>query len=202
MRPIIFKPNGSFKELEKSGKVSRRGEPPKEQPHPLRLEKDQYIPGYTGYIRGKQHIAGRTYGETTRRALARDYREISCSSPIPSEPNANRRIRQTSVGDSFVSNTFSGRHYHVPGYTGFVPGVRSTFAMSYGSSTSQELLKHVETTRGGVLHRSAGEGFADTARPRHRIRIEPNPLPGGVTTNRPPEMLLPAHLRGLRFLAM
>jgi len=201
MRPVNFKANGSFKTLADTGKLGRSSTAEMQRPHPLRLEKDSYIPGYT-FIRGKQHIAGRTYGETTRRALSREFREITCSSPIPSGPHANRKISQVVPQDSFVTNTFHGKNYHIPGYTGFVPGVRNTFAMSYGASTSQELEKHLHTTRGGVRTRSSKDGFADTARARHVYVIDSAPLPGAVKTNKPPQKLIPNHLRDIRFIGM
>ena len=34
--------------------------------------------------------------------------------------------------DTFVSNTFAGKQYHLPGYTGHVPRVRQTFARTFG----------------------------------------------------------------------
>jgi len=73
--------------------------------------------GYTGYVRGSQHISGRTFGETTRRALSTDYREVVCSSPIPSSPQANRKIRHEDLKDTLVSKAFGGKVFQIPGYT-------------------------------------------------------------------------------------
>lgn len=73
--------------------------------------------GYTGYVRGSQHMSGRTFGETTRRALSSDYREIVCTSPIPSSPQANRKIRHEALQDTFVANMFGGKKYQIPGHT-------------------------------------------------------------------------------------
>lgn len=69
----------------------------------------------TGYVRGSQHISGRTFGETSRRALCTDYREVVCSSPIPSSPQANRKIRQEDLQNTFVANMFGGKTYQIPG---------------------------------------------------------------------------------------
>ncbi len=145
-----------------------------------------YIPGYTGFVRGQQHVSGRTYGEATRRALDTDYRENVCTSPIPSAPQVrrsqsylclepwvhrrlvllqnNRKVEHIQPVDTFVSNTFAGKEYHVPGYTGFVPGVRQVYSRTYGSATSQELYTHA------LQHpRSRAkevDGFAASMRPR------------------------------------
>jgi hypothetical protein len=40
----------------------------------------------------------------TRRANERDYREILCTSPIPSSPHQNRKVVQVMPQDTFVSN--------------------------------------------------------------------------------------------------
>jgi hypothetical protein len=60
-------------------------------------------------------------------AMAIEYREVVCTSPIPAAPQANRRIKQAVLHDTFVSNATAGKTYHVPGYTGFVPGIRATY---------------------------------------------------------------------------
>jgi len=199
MRPITFKPNGSFRTLQAklaSGKSYHAS-----RPSALTVDKDSYMPGYTGFIRGKQHIAGRTYGETTRRALEKDYREVVCTSPVPSAPQANRKIPQHTPDESFVSNTFANRTYHIPGYTGFVPGVRSTFSQSYGATTSSALQKHF-SQHGADSRTPKKTGFAETSRARLPLPIDSAPLPGAIKTNKPPEKLIPAHLRELRYLAM
>jgi len=199
MRPITFKANSTFKTLQaklaggKSFHASR--------PSALTIERESYMPGYTGFIRGKQHIAGRTYGETTRRALEKDYREHVCTSPVPSAPQANRKIPHRTPDESFVSNTFANRTYHIPGYTGFVPGVRSTFSQSYGATTSSALQKHF-AGHGGDSRTPEKSGFAETSRKRLQLNIDNAPLPGAIKTNKPPEKLIPAHLRDLRYLAM
>jgi len=201
MRPVTFKPSGSFKALQDQGRLTGLSFQAT-RPSALHLEKESHVPGYTGFIRGKQHIHGRTYGETTRRAIGQDYRSIVCTSPIPSNPSSNRKIRLNADQheETFASNTFGGKTYHVPGYTGFVPGVRSTFARSYGATTSQELQKHFHTH--GYHRTPSKSGFADTSITRQPLRLDSAPLPGVIRSNKPPEKLIPAHLRDLRFLAM
>jgi len=96
LRPIVFQPNGSFRALKENGKLAVGPEEASVYKgrikNPL-AETSYHLPGYTGFVRGSQHISGRTFGETSRRALSTDYREIVCSSPVPSSPQANRKIR-------------------------------------------------------------------------------------------------------------
>lgn len=153
------------------------------------------MPGYTGFIRGSQHIAGRTYGETTKRALTSEYREIVCRSPVPSDPQANRKIPHQPPADSFVTNNFAAKNYHVPGYTGFVPGVRHTYAKTYGAATEDEVAAHKTTE-----NLSASQGFAVTAKPRSTVTLSSDPLPGITKTEGAPVKLIPSHLKTTSYL--
>lgn len=221
--------------------------------------------GYTGFVRGSQHISGRTFGETSRRALCTDYREVVSSSPIPSAPQANRKIRHEDLRDTFVANMFGGKTYQIPGvsvfcdwgdrtegregkpesqragecsvdprapppaqsaplillltppssefaaavspvpvpvpapsllpqYTGFVPGVRSTYAKRYGSATEQEMLAHsIRFPR----RDNQSNAFARTQLPREHYPVSSAPLPGGAVSQAPPEMYIPEHVRSV-----
>jgi hypothetical protein len=202
MRPVTFRPNGSFKTLVQIGKlnlkstVQGQGEQDAEvatRPYDTR---NQYMPGYTGFVRGSQHISGRTFGEATRRAMDTDYREHVCTSPIPSSPQNNRKIRQIQPPTSFVTHQFAGKRYMVPGYTGHVPGVRLTYAKTYGSATTQEIIKHSL-----LLPRvpsSVPRGYADTVRPRQFYPMSSAPL-AGPTVESAPVKLVPSHLKQLRY---
>jgi len=202
MRPVMFHPTGSFKHLKDLGKLvehkpmgtlATRGLPGDDSD----LEIKKHMPGYTGFVRAKQHISGRTFGEATRRALSTDYREVVCTSPIPAAPQANRKIPQAILPDTFVTNMTGGKTSHVPGYTGFVPGIRATHAKSYGSATSAELLK---LSQKFPRDRSVElPGRAQGAHARKQHPVDSAPLPGGVRTNLPPDKLIPVHLRYLRF---
>jgi len=203
MRPVIYRPTGSFQPLKDIGKL-----PPGEGEqlsgkargsNPL-ADTSYFLPGYTGYVRGSQHIAARTYGESTRRALTTDYREVLCTSPIPSDPQRNRKIPQSDFENTYVSTALSDRRNHVPGYTGFVPGQRSTHARTYGSATD-ELVK----TNTSQLSRTSSkerDGFASTCFPRQKLEISSAPLPGGAKTNTPPLMYIPSHIKYLQYIPM
>jgi len=202
IRPVIFQPNGSFRPLKENGKLQVG--PEEADVYKGRIKNPlantaYHVPGYTGFVRGKQHIAGRTFGETTRRALSSDYREVVCSSPVPSSPQANRKIRQEELKDTFVANMFGGKTYQIPGYTGFVPGVRSTYAKRYGAATEQEMLNHsVRFPRAD----NQSSGFARTQLPRENYPLSSAPLPGGAQHQHPPEMYIPSNIKYLRFMAM
>lgn len=159
-----------------------------------------HLPGYTGYVRGSQHISGRTFGETTRRAFETDYYEKVCTSPIPSGPQANRKIPQENREGSFV-DTFvnSGGPYHVPGYTGHVPGTRATFGTSFGKASNAKISEFNSTHP--RPHPQERPNFAYTSRPRNFRTIDSAPLPG-TADHREPCKMIPAHLKYVKFFAM
>jgi len=200
-RPVTYDPDGSFESLRESGKLKDQNAPSRAVGAGEHVSsKKFYIPGYTGFVRGQQHVSGRTYGEATRRALDTDYRENVCTSPIPSAPQNNRKVEHIQPVDTFVTNTFAGKEYHVPGYTGFVPGVRQVYSRTYGSATSQELYTHA------LQHpRSRAkevDGFASSMRPRQTLIIDSAPLPGATRPSKRPEKLIPSHLQHLKFFPM
>jgi hypothetical protein len=200
LRPIIYRPNGSFRTLKETGKMScetdeadvykgRRRNP---------LANTQFeLPGYTGFVRGRQNISGRTFGQTTRHAHTADYRAVACQSPIPSSPQANRKIPQEKMENSFLHKVFGERDYRIPGYTGFVPHVRQTLGCSYGNATSASLKTHAQEF---PQPDNSQEGFAKTAVPRQERPLDSNPLPGGSLTHSSPDMFVPAHIKYLRYI--
>lgn len=205
LRPIVFQPNGSFRALKESGKLTMAAEDDPaiykgRNKNPL-AETAYHLPGYTGYVRGRQHISGRSYGELTRRALSTEYEELACVSPVPSSPQANRKIVHEDLQGTFVANMFGGKNYMVPGYTGFVPGVRSTFAKCYGSATADEMRKNAERWPRGE-RKGEEKGFATTSFARPYYALDSAPLPGGLKTQQPPEMFIPQHVKYLKFFPM
>jgi hypothetical protein len=201
-----YKPDGSFKVLRETGKLvdgDERSSWWADGDDGTR--KRNLIPGYTGHVRGRRQISGRTAGAATNMALNTDLREIAVMSAIPSAPHKNLKINQATPADTFVTNTFHGKVYQLPGYSGHVPGTRQAFSQTYGTITSNEMLKFRTSSagyRGEAPDRDFGQdGFAKTTFPRQYLTLNSEPLPGGVRTVKPPELLVPAHLRYLRFLA-
>lgn len=201
--PHMFKPDGSFQSLRHGGKLLDKTPTLSAEQAALRSqfrEKHYNLPGYTGFIRGMQHISGRTYGAATAKAYDTDYREHACTSPIPSDPHHNRKIPHRNPPNSFATNVHGDKVYQLPGYTGFVPGVRHTYSTTYGSATSQEMYKSaIRDPRPSPIER---EGFAYTAKPRQHLVLDSSPLPGQTATNEAPGKLIPSHLNALRFFPM
>lgn len=187
----------SFKYLVEAGKIVNPAQ--KQQPRDMDMlkEKKHAMPGYTGYIRGKQHVSGRTYGETTRRAFDTDYGEHVTTSPIPSNPNANRRIKHDKLEDSFIYNTFGEKKYHIPGYTGHVPMTRGMYSETYGATTR----KMIDQFQKNYPRQEPQErpGYAYTTRARQMLHIDSTPVPGGLASHAPPKKLIPSKCNRLRF---
>jgi len=161
-----------------------------------------FVPGYTGYIRGKQHIAGTTYGNTTRKALTTPYETIVTNSPIPADPQANSSIPQKRFDHTFVSKYFTDRQYHLPQYTGFVPGIRTTYGKTYGTATTEQFEKNQQLHgRTQELEISRSRGFATTSYAPRRLILDANPLPGGSPPNEVPRLYVPQHIAHLKYLA-
>lgn len=190
-----FKANGSFESLRDSGKLSHG--PASQNDH---LQTKYVVPGYTGFTRGRQHISGRCYGETTRRAYDTSYTEHVCTSPIPSDPQNNRRIRHEKLEDSFMYGVVQDKPYHVPGYTGHVPGTRAQFSNTYGSTT-RNMIEEFHSSHYRP-HPQEKPGHAYTSFARQYLHIDSAPVSGGAPTTKAPQKLVPRKLEHLQFFAM
>jgi len=224
-RPIDYNPRGSFRSLKQTGKlVDNDGNvypeyKGRERPQSSSSNDNKhYIPGYTGFVRGSQHISGRTFGETTKRALSNDFNTILLSSSLPSSPQCNRKIKQSNNDDTFINNLnqYGSKEYHIPGYTGHVPGVLHTYSKTYGNATNEEInhaynngLRQSRSLSSSSAAAAATTttttttttGFADTALPRHQITIDSAPLPGGKPNRTAPDMFIPSYLRHLKYMS-
>jgi hypothetical protein len=161
----------------------------------LRTQKSS-VPGYTGFIRGKQQIKGRTHGDTAAMAYSKQYAELVRTSPIPSRPNANRHIPQVVVKNSFVNNNLSKRN-HVPGYTGHVHGLKNHHGSTYGRLTEMEMAQfRKDYPRDNEVW--AAEGYADTVMPRQLQHLYSTPLPG-LTPNKNPKMCVEQYHKRLLY---
>jgi hypothetical protein len=168
-------PTGSFKALREQGKLSDPNTM-SEKAMFIMKTKNARVPGYTGFQRGKQHVMGRTFGDTTRHVYHTSFDELVRKSPIPSGPQANRKIQQLHLKDTFVSNNLSAKN-HIPGYTGYVHGHQDCFGKTYGKITTEQLKKFAaENPRDDAVY--AADGFADTMKPRHLQKLTSAPLPG------------------------
>ena len=149
-------------------------------------------------MRGRQHIAGRTYGETTRRALTSPYSEIVACDTIPSKPQENRHIEQAELKHTFAYSVFGNKRYHVPGYTGFVPNIRAQFGHGYGELTQAEMTRSHANNESHFDHGQV-DGHAKTQYGRAKTSLTSNPLPGGSQTHQPPDMMIPRNVKYLKY---
>jgi hypothetical protein len=196
--PVAYEPNSAFAPFNGHHKITHHGA--KERNIQVEDVRKSHIPGYTGYVRGMQHVSGRTYGSSTKRALDSSHRDIACSSPIPSSPQANTKVRHATPNDTFISGQFKDKSYHVPGYTGFVPGARHTYSKTYGTNTSENLALHNDQFPATRAINAEGNGhMAATMRPRQQRVIDMSPLPGPQLVPAVPNKTVPKHLRHLKF---
>jgi len=87
------------------------------------------IPGYTGFIRGSQHIAGATYGSTTRSAQLSygsypKFQEINEAVELPTAPHKK-------------AHAHAPPKHQIPGYCGYLTHARDHFGETYGKTTRQ-----------------------------------------------------------------
>jgi len=146
------------------------------------------IPGYTGFVQGRQHIHSRTFGDTSRHAEKAVHSTLVTTSQIPDGPQNNKLISSKAPNTSFLSLTFA-KDYHIPGYTGFIEGAKDHTGVSYGSATTTQLEKNKERREG-----------QQPSRPRDRFLIAPNPLPGYNLYTKP-QKCIPGHIKVLNFVA-
>lgn len=96
-----------------------------------RAGKQKPVSGYTGFIPGSQHVAGRSYTRVAarcRKAAKVGPTKLFLGDQIPSSPQSYPRLNPAA---------HDHRRGHVPGYTGFVPAVRASFAVTYGATTGR-----------------------------------------------------------------
>jgi hypothetical protein len=95
--------------------------------------------------------------------------------------------------DTFISNNLSAKK-HVPGYTGYVPGSKQVYGVTYGRHTTKyfdDVPERANSVRPDV-------GMADTVRPRNLQYLSSNPLPG-LAPHKQPIMLVEAHHKNLMY---
>ena len=136
------------------------------------------MPGYTGYVLGKQHIFGRTYGMTTRLSQslnnATNYRKAV---ELPLAPLGPQN-EVPSLDLAGIHNR--GSESRVP----YVPG--------YSARTHDEKMETHTKTRGLTIPGKPQSSRIYTA------RISSDPLAGQLRYEKP-QMLIPSNLSGLKY---
>lgn len=145
-----------------------------------------FIPGYTGFIRGRQHVSGRTFGSQTSMTRTKDYDELVTTSPIPSNPPANRKISQHPLPNSFMTGVYQHKEYSLPGYTGHHQGIREYYGKSYGSITRNNFQRRLPGQR--VTQERDGYAYPTIRRMANDIALDV--LPGALLTHKPPQKLV------------
>lgn len=96
-----------------------------------------HIPGYTGYIRGADQLAGVRFGIKTRMACTQTVEDLMCDTAIPPKV-PEEKIAYESNKES-VAAKIEDEPRRVPGYMGYVAGSRDKFGDTFGRTTAQAL---------------------------------------------------------------
>lgn len=194
--PTVFYPNGNFDSLRQQGKLRDGSTLEGEAARRVMQRKKHFVPGYTGFVRGSQHIAGRTFGAMTRKAYDTPFNDTVCVSPIPSAPNANRLVPQRLLENTFVTRNMSHRTNKIPGYTGHIPQARQMYASTYGEITINAAKNFSSTLTHPRKSSIERPGYAYTTYSRNFQTIDSAPLPGTKSGyHKPPVMMIPGHLK-------
>mmetsp|Transcript_24346 Transcript_24346/g.43186 ORF Transcript_24346/g.43186 Transcript_24346/m.43186 type:complete len:204 (-) Transcript_24346:447-1058(-) len=105
--PRPYTPHGTFKALEAKGSL-HTAERYKKKIAPAEKGK---IPGYTGFIRGKQHLYGRSFGRLSRIAAETSNKEKLENPCVPMGP----QYEIPSLKEDL--NTARAKAYQVPGFS-------------------------------------------------------------------------------------
>lgn len=187
---------GSFNTMIESGKIASG-----QSDGPVDTRRT-YLPGYTGFVRGRQHLSGRTFGEVSRKAAEIGYTEHVCTSPIPSDPQKNRKIHHDDLKERFMYGITKKEANHIPGYTGHVPAQRASYAKTFGSSTKQNMKNFADKHQ--RRHPQERDGYAYTIHARDFLHIDSCPLPGDINAigAQAPQKVLPSHLQYVQYFAL
>lgn len=104
------------------------------------------IPGYGGHIAGARDVGGRSQSRVSSRALLHGPQELLWRDSIPSDPQSKQslaRVQKAYTEEALgvdLSKTVVGKSMsglgHIPGYTGFVPGIHNcALGESFGRVT-------------------------------------------------------------------
>ena len=89
-----------------------------------------HIPGYTGYIRGADQLAGVRFGVKTQLACTKTVEDLMCDTAIP--PKISGMPVDYESNKESVASKIEDEPRHVPGYMGFVAGSRDKFGDTFG----------------------------------------------------------------------
>mmetsp|Transcript_1767 Transcript_1767/g.2431 ORF Transcript_1767/g.2431 Transcript_1767/m.2431 type:complete len:217 (-) Transcript_1767:212-862(-) len=177
-----YRPHGTFKALEKKGVLhTAKDYKPVIAPPPKGM-----MPGYTGYIRGKQHLYGRSYGAVSRLSATTSTKEKLMNPSVPLGPQYEIPTLDATKFDKIRSA--QNNAYPVPGYsareTKSELGMQPRRVMS--SRRARQNLS--ELNRGAEIYT------------RFRQTINSNPVPG-QTKYEQPRKVIPSNMAHLQYIS-
>lgn len=159
-----------------------------------------HIPGYAGYMPGGASLYGQTYASTSHVALvqreeAAAKRPMSASMSvasidptdgvIPFQPRGQLPKRHSEFATTARPDHPPAITKHVPGYTGFIPGVVSE--STYGKTFAQQSITVLEGDTLRFQHKSLDPDAQYVTEVRARTRPRPRSLGASArASHRPP----------------
>jgi hypothetical protein len=94
-----------------------------------------HVPGYTGYVKGADRLAGYSYGKLTKIAMKSTNDEIECMPQIPD--NLHGVIKPDLTDKTSVASKQEAPPKRIPGYMGFIAQSRDQFGDTFGRTTAK-----------------------------------------------------------------
>eukprot|EP00469_Lotharella_globosa_P017060 CAMPEP_0167826224 /NCGR_PEP_ID=MMETSP0112_2-20121227/9887_1 /TAXON_ID=91324 /ORGANISM="Lotharella globosa, Strain CCCM811" /LENGTH=208 /DNA_ID=CAMNT_0007728587 /DNA_START=39 /DNA_END=665 /DNA_ORIENTATION=+ len=168
-----YTPHGTFKVLEAKGLLhtSKNYKKPKNQ-----APKGK-IPGYTGYVRGKQHVFGRSFGSATRIAKESKLEHSITNAPVPLGP----QYEVPTLPSTRKEKVEEAQHkaYHVPG-----------FSLAPKEGCKKAAVSNLEQLNNGAILSS---------RRMAQTTLSSNPIPG-QSNYASPRKVVPANMKHLQYI--
>jgi len=143
---------------------------------PVKPAAEPKVPGYKGFVPGRQHVYANTFGTTTSKIFAAHETNKADKnmflSHIDSRPSAKADIT-TAVDTN-----------HIPGYAGHIPGVDAGRGNTFGDSTTGQMINLAASITTGALESPTSIAISsiprDKGAPRPQSKGPPPkaPLPG------------------------
>eukprot|EP00470_Lotharella_oceanica_P004769 CAMPEP_0170177292 /NCGR_PEP_ID=MMETSP0040_2-20121228/9971_1 /TAXON_ID=641309 /ORGANISM="Lotharella oceanica, Strain CCMP622" /LENGTH=208 /DNA_ID=CAMNT_0010419885 /DNA_START=69 /DNA_END=695 /DNA_ORIENTATION=- len=168
-----YTPHGTFKVLEAKGLLHTS----KKYKKPTNPAPKGTMPGYTGYVRGKQHVFGRSYGATTRIMKETKIEHSITNAPVPLGP----QYEVPTLPSTRKEKVEEAQHkaYHVPG-----------FSLAPKDGCKKEATTNLEQLNNGALLSS---------RRMANHTLSSNPIPGQSNYSSP-RKVIPANLKHLQYI--
>ena len=101
-----------------------------------------HVPGYTGYVKGADRLAGYSYGRLSKIAMKSTNDEIECMPQIPD--NLHAVVKKDLTDKTSVASKQEAPPKRIPGYMGFIAQSRDQFGDTFGRTTAKCLATSYE----------------------------------------------------------